>query len=177
MVVSVVGRSASRSPRLPAPIERIRLTPCAEAGRFCGVRVSMACLPATLRNAAPLLRSCANFSRNSRLAPVSTVERLRNRRRAAHLTEGQNLHLEVAASFFTSNRSPARTSRAALARCPLHSSCRCPHARRASVRVLKNRAAHSHLSILTPVIIPIYNNRDEESTSSKVYQLPSNRVR
>src|SRR5260370_20845890 len=26
-----------------------------------------------------------------------TVERLRNRRRAAHLTEGQNLHLKVAA--------------------------------------------------------------------------------
>src|SRR5271157_4056051 len=52
----------------------------------------------------------------------------------------------------------------ALARCPLDSTLPRSHARRASVRVLKNRAAHSHLSILTPVIIS-YNIRDEEPTS------------
>src|ERR1017187_640487 len=50
--------------------------------------------------------------------------------------------------------SPARTSREALAGCPLDPILPSSHACAASARVLKNRAAQSHLSILTRVIIP-----------------------
>src|ERR1035441_6777512 len=46
--------------------------------------------------------------------------------------------------------SPARTSRAGLAVCPLDSIRPSSQARDASDRVLKNRAAQSHLSILMP---------------------------
>src|SRR6185436_6530946 len=48
--------------------------------------------------------------------------------------------------------SPMRTSREALAGCPLHSILPDSHARAASERVLKNRAAQSHLSILRDII-------------------------
>src|ERR1022692_4714190 len=58
-------------------------------------------------------------------------------------------------SFFTRKRSPARISRAGLAGCPLASILPSSHARAASERVLKNRAAQSHLSILTPVMISL----------------------
>ena len=43
-----------------------------------------------------------------------------------------------------------RTSREALASCPLDAILPSSHARAASERLLKNRAAQSHLSILTP---------------------------
>jgi hypothetical protein len=48
--------------------------------------------------------------------------------------------------------SPTRTSRAALATCPLERILPNSQARLAKVRVLKNRAVHSHKSIRTPVI-------------------------
>lgn len=56
------------------------------------------------------------------------------------------------AAVVTFNRSPAFTSRAAFAVTPFDSTRPSSHAFTASARVLKNRAAHSHLSILTPLI-------------------------
>src|SRR5208337_3276832 len=56
-------------------------------------------------------------------------------------------------SFVTCNRSPTRTSRAALAGCPLERILPSSQARAANARVLKNLAAQSHLSILTLVMI------------------------
>src|SRR5207245_857131 len=58
------------------------------------------------------------------------------------------------AAFFTCNRSPTRTSREALACCPLDTILPSSQARRASARVLKNRAAQSHLSVLRRAMIP-----------------------
>src|SRR4051794_41682310 len=51
--------------------------------------------------------------------------------------------------------SPGRTSREALDVCPFASILPRSHAREASERVLKNRAAHNHLSILTRSTIPL----------------------
>src|SRR5208337_4005748 len=56
-------------------------------------------------------------------------------------------------SFVTCNRSPTRTSRAALAGCPLERILPSSQARAANARVLKNLAAQSHLSIRTLVMI------------------------
>src|ERR1039458_8282153 len=50
------------------------------------------------------------------------------------------------------NRSPTRTSRAAFAICPLDKILPSSQARFASGRVLKNLAAHSQMSIRTPVM-------------------------
>src|SRR3954465_2962121 len=49
--------------------------------------------------------------------------------------------------------SPTRTPRAALAVCPFERILARSHAFFAKVRVLKNRAAHSHASILTPSMV------------------------
>src|SRR5882762_11651070 len=52
--------------------------------------------------------------------------------------------------------SPIRTSRAALAGCPLDWILPSTQARAAHARVLKNLAAHSHLSILMLAIALLY---------------------
>jgi hypothetical protein len=84
-----------------------------------------------------------------------TVERLGNSRRAAPLAENQNLRLKVTAVVLHLQHGRQLAPRAAFARCPLASIQPSSHARAASVRVLKDRTAHSHLSILTPVIVPL----------------------
>src|SRR5579862_4003557 len=55
-------------------------------------------------------------------------------------------------SFFTCSMSPMRMSREGFTDCPSHSTRPSSQAREAIERVLKNRAAQSHLSILMPVI-------------------------
>src|SRR5207244_3894582 len=57
-------------------------------------------------------------------------------------------------SFFTCNMSPGRTSRAGLEGRPLDAILPSSQARAASERVLKNRAAQSHLSILILEMTP-----------------------
>ena len=93
------------------------------------------------------LRSSAIFRRNSRLAFVS-------RYKVCATDAGPRISLSSRTSisksplsFFTLKRSPTRTSRAAFAVCPLLVIRPRPQARAANARVLKNRAAHSHLSV------------------------------
>src|ERR1019366_9804243 len=69
--------------------------------------------------------------------------------------------------------SPTRTSRAGLARCAAVSILPISQALPASERVLKNRAAHSHLWILTLRAPTLYNER----TSSNMERERRNHMR
>ena len=104
------------------------------------------------------LRSSASFIRISRLASVS-------RYRAWATGAGPRISLKPRTStmnsppsFLMRNISPTWTSRAGLARTPPESILPSSQARSASERVLKNRAAQSHLSIRTRSTVPFYSD-------------------
>ena len=124
--------------------------------------------------------SSAAFCRSSRLASVS-------RYRVCATEAGPRASLSSKTSitksppaFDTCNMSFTWTSRAGLANCPLDRILPSSHARADKARVLKNLAAHSHLSILTPVINPFCyklgsSNRQTLSSSNlnNIYHINS----
>jgi len=81
------------------------------------------------------------------------VEGLRHRCRAADVAHAQHIDLKAAGIVFDLQAVAGRTSRAGLARKPFDSIRPRSQAREAMARVLKKRAAQSHLSIRT-VSIP-----------------------
>src|SRR5436305_8604314 len=101
-------------------------------------------------------RSSAAFRRSSLLSSVSDYS-------VCATLVGPRMSLRSRTSirksplpFLTCSMSPGRTSREGFTGCPLHSTLPNSHAFDASARVLKNRAAQSHLSILTRVIASIF---------------------
>ena len=100
-----------------------------------------------LRHGLPFLRRLS--ARSSLLASVS-------RYKVCATAAGPRISLNCNTStsksplsFFTVRKSPHRTSRAAFAGCSLLVIRPSPQARAANARVLKNRAAHNHLSMRT----------------------------
>src|SRR5690242_20180429 len=102
------------------------------------------------------LRSSARCARNSLLASVSRYSVCATAAGPRISLSNRICTWNSPASFLICNRSPTRTSRDGLAFVPLLSILPSSQARAASDRVLKNRAAHNHLSILTPVIAFIF---------------------
>jgi hypothetical protein len=83
-----------------------------------------------------------------------TVERLSNRRRAADFAETQDFHLEVASLVLHLQQVAEPDITRGLGLLAVRLNLPRSQALAARERVLKNRAAQSHLSILTWVMIP-----------------------
>ena len=120
-------------------------------------------------NCRAAFRSAATFWRNSRLASVSRYSVCATEAGPRTSLSARTSTSNSPPSLVTRSMSPIRTSRDALALCPWERIRPSSHARLASVRVLKKRAAHSQISILTPVTFSLsYKIRDLRSIGIRI---------